>query len=290
MFSNNEAFNKKPKGMTTYVGSAPVKVLAINPSTDQLREIIGESAERLSTNYEATPSTYNNNEFSKPIVFWITDSTDTVAPTRVFFNLVNSPRLSKSASKPQFFNARIGDTYAFFSTVWGFDYTTGQVIENSKGYADNVLSQIRTGEEDYYNFLYVLLKWGDPLTFIDGLKSEKLDFDSVYAGETEGLNNLVNLIKEKDLSMLGIFTVKITEDGAARQSFCKNDDTWFVNNNGKLTEGNLARMKDAAKRGIESSYPITVEQYTFDPLVVYSEDVVEKTAIVETNVDEYFNN
>ena len=55
------------------VGSASTLIVGINPTQEQLTEIIGDVAERFDTKYSKTADQYNDNKMSQPVTFWLTE-------------------------------------------------------------------------------------------------------------------------------------------------------------------------------------------------------------------------
>lgn len=324
MFSNyQESFNKQderiqeikkeqaeksPARKPVMVGAGQVKVLAINPTLEKLKEIIGDVAEKFDTKYGASPDQYNDNKPSRPIAVWITDKEDQVSPTLINFRLVDTPRLSRE-DKPQYWNMMSGTAangeWNILTTLWSNDLKPGDVEKKQSrvgnDYTNTVLREVRVGEENYYRFLKVLLGWPDDTTFLQAMEEVGLDFDTVYGGNFDALHNLVDneLVKEVTLdngevetryqTFIGIFTAKLRDDGRVTQSFSMNSDTWFVDNYGVLTNKDKKSIEDLReKRFARDGMDIIKDLYTLDPLVEYNEDVVKQDVSEDTNVDEWF--
>lgn len=290
------------------VGAGAVKVLAINPTEEQLKEIIGEVATKFDTDYKTSPSQYHDNKPSRPIAVWITSEGDEVSPTLINFRLVDTPRLSRDG-KPQYWNLMSGTTpkgaWNILTTLWSNDVSVGDVQEKEStvgnSYTNTVLAPVRIGEENYYYFLKTLLGWPDDSTFMEAMKKVGLDFDTVFSGDFSSLHRLV----EEELStvviddegeeqtnhktFIGIFTAKLRDDGRVTQSFCMNKDTWFVNNYGVLTKKDKAKIEDLrTKRFARDAMDIIKDLYTLDPLTEYSEEAVKQNVPEDTNVDDWF--
>jgi len=288
------------------VGTAPVKILAINPDQATLTELIGDVAERFDTRYGTSPDQYNDNLPARPLAFWITDLESKVSPTLINLRLIDTQRLSRD-KKPQWWNAMVGDTWDMLTTRWSFDLNVGDSEDKISGsgnaYTNTILKPVNVGEENYYRLLYTLLKWPSVTTFMEAMKEAKLDFDTVYGGDFSGLHDLIDYINEPKKveidgeiveqphvkTFMGIFTAKIKDDGQVRQSFCVNPDTWFVNSADVLTKGMLARLDKLKKDRLDrDGMDIMKDRYTFEPLVEYSEEVVKQEITTNDDVDEWF--
>ena len=290
---------------TVYVGWARTLVLGINPDQEQLNEIIGDVAEKFDTKYQTTPDQYKDNKLSRPITFWLSDLDRKVSPVIKTIRLIDSPRLSKEG-KLQYWSMMRGSnengSWSILTTKWSNDVKPGdaRLSKTSRNpYTEEILFPVRYGEEQYYNLLKKIIKFPDDEQFLNALKEEKLDFDTVYNGNFEGLHNLVNWINETKAledgtevedykTFIGIFTAKIKDDGVVRQDFSMREETQFVDNYGVLTTGMRAAIEKASEEALErTAIDIIREAYTLDPLVEYSEDVVKKE-VQAPDVDSWF--
>ena len=229
-------------------------------------------------------------------------------PTIQTIRLVDTPRTFSTGNK-QWFALRNGtdkngNPYSMLVTTWGKNREVGQVSEHigktsGQPYIDKILSQVRVGEENYYDLLKVITKWSDMSNFLEGMKSEGLDFDTVYEGDFDGLHNLVNnfingtkvvpvldengtLTNEVETvdnlqTFIGIFTAKIKENGKVVQAFSMNPTTWFPDNYGALTKGMRTTIEKARKERLNrDGKDIIAGAYTLDPLTEYNEDAVKQ--------------
>jgi hypothetical protein len=289
------------------VGSAPIKVLAINPTEDQLVDLIGEGGKKFDTRYQKSPSLYNDNKPSRPVSIWITDGEDRVAPTLLNFNLVDTQQIS-SNENPRWWTAMVGEEWAIFTTRYSSDMKVGNSIEKTSGanntYTETVLAECRVGEEAYYQFLYTLLKWPNPLTFFEAMKKNKIDFDTVFEGDFSGLHNLIGYLNEpikvevggeiteqaNSKTLMGIFTAKQSKSGYMKQSIIMDSDLWFVDSQGILTSYMLKTIEKLQKSKFEyDGSDITKDEYTLEPLVEYSKAVVKKKIAATDDVEDWTN-
>lgn len=299
----------RPKPNPVYVGSGPVKVLAINPNQEQLTELIGEVAEKFDTSYNSKPDQYNDNKMSRTLSVWITDKDSQVAPTLINFKLVDAPRTSRN-DKPQYWNMMRGTStngaWSILSTLWSDDLKVGDTEEKESKvgnvYTNNVIAPVRIGEESYYMFLKTLLGWPNDETFLEAMVEVGLDFDTVFNGNFEALHRLVNdeltkdvtledgTVEKRPVTFIGIFTARLRDDGRVVQSFSTNSNTWFSNtgNLDVLTRKNKESIeKQRERRMANDGMDVIRDLYTLDPLVEYSEEAV-KQEVADTNVDEWF--
>jgi hypothetical protein len=200
-----------------------------------------------------------------------------------------------------------GDKWNMLTTKWGTKFNVGfteeRNSEKNNAYVNNIVAPARVNEERYYKLLYSLLKWPDANTFFDQMKKEKLDFDSVFAGDFSGLRKLLQYINEPVITtvdgeqveipnvktFMGIFTVKQRQDGRLVQSFANSSDLMFVNNADVLSARDLNGIKLAQENlKNKSGDDIMKDFYTLEPLCVYSEKITRKTVAPTDTVDEWF--
>lgn len=276
----------------TYVGSAPVRVLAINPNRDQLFELIGDVAEKFDTSYKL--QTDNDGSKYRPVSVWFSDEDKKVSPVLRTLRLYNKEVVAQSSGNNQFLTLMEGVSesgeWAILSSNYSADFEVGKVYDkvsrtSQNSYKLHVISKARRGEVNYYDLLKVITKFPNDKEFIQAMKENNLDFDSVYEGNFEGLHQLVdwaNQIKEVEgekvednKTFIGIFTVTITDDGTARQGFSMNPKTWFPNNFGVLTKKMRTYIENENQKRINyDGKEIISGEYILDPLTEYTPEVV----------------
>ena len=174
---------------TTYVGAGSMKVLAINPTQEQLGEIIGEEAAgKFNTEYSIREN-YNKQQV-RPLTIWVTDKDENVSATIINYDLGKDYVQSKSG-KSQFFS------------------DDGQVswansTDTIQSWIEGPHTQTTTGQSDWYSFVYKMVKWNknDDVPFTQFMEEMNLDVDSIYDGDFSGLHSFVEYMKEKELSVI----------------------------------------------------------------------------------------
>ena len=273
--SNNNAIND------VFVGVAPIKVLAINPTKEQLGEIIGEEAAgKFNVAYDIRQN-YNKQEV-RPLTIWVTDVDETVSPTIINYDLGKDYVKSKT-EKFQYFSADGKDSWAADEGSIQ-DWVTGPH------------QQCTVGMKDWYSFVYKLVKWDmdvaeeNDTSFFEYLQDVGLDVDTIYDGNYEGLHGLVDYAKDQQFSVTGMFTAKVdhTEDGErVRQRVLTRNDYIFYNYNG-VTFKQLEAFKRREERQMKSGYPLTSNGYFIQDAAAYKEDNALPT-LVKFDSDKHMN-
>jgi hypothetical protein len=201
-----------------YVGIFSAKVIAINPTTEEISALFGKEAdpEKEETKYEGTSTTGTNDEYVV-IAPWVeVTSTEEHQKFKIPFYLVDKPMVWPKSGKLQFVSST-GDNGSADSAAnlqdWFTHYQDFKTKENT---ADKVVRQAIEGEANWYQFLKPWLskvKFSDPATNIlfdskklfrnvDKYVNDeyrallKMDSEETLIGEIVGLAYVVT--KEKD--------------------------------------------------------------------------------------------
>ena len=260
-------------GITSYVGLSPIKVLSINPTREQLVEIIGDDAAgKFNVDYQLREN--YNKQTVRPITVWITDSTEKVSPTIINFDLGQDFVITKKGDK----------------NLWFSDGGQSAWKENEEtlySWIEKPVIKSRTGEADWYDFVYKMVKWdkNDDITFFEYLKDVGLDLDTIYDGNFEGLHGFVNYALDQEFSVTGMFEVKVeeTETGLKlRQKFLNRSDTIYYNYAG-VTANQVKAIKKREQSQIDAGYQLTNNAYFIPEL--NEDSKLEVETLVEFNKD-----
>ena len=280
MFSNHkENINKSENNVSSvYVGIGVAKILAINPTQEELASIIGdEMAQKFNTEYDLKPN-YNGDQ-SRPVTIWVTDQDNKVRPTILNLNLVDKTRVSQN-DNTQYFGYR-KDKDGEPTTI-----NFGWRDEENEWFKP--LEEAKDGMEAYYMFLYNLLRWNDPETFVEALVENKLDFDTVYNGEFQGLRDLIDFINTNEInSMVMLFDARYLErDSGAMmvQSVVNRPNTWLRDYNG-VNDFVIGYYRKLREKQIDAGYDVTKNFIVIDELQEYSDELRNKEIPTNTATD-----
>jgi len=285
MFNNyKESINQNTKSVNeVYVGIGVAKVLAINPTQDELSSIIGpETAERFDTKYNTTTN-YNGDQ-SRPITVWLTDEDEKVRPTILNLNLADVPRVSKN-EKTQYLGYRVDPEGN--PTTLSFAWPEKNNPEQFDWFKP--LTEAKDGMEQYYTFLYTILRWNDPTNFVEALVENELDFDTIYNGNFDGLRRLVDYLNDNDInSITMLFDARMIErDGGAMmvQSVVNRPNTWRKEYNG-INDWVLNYYEGVRKKQVDAGYDISKNFYIIDHLQPYTDELRTKEIPVDTATED----
>lgn len=255
MFNNNENVGGAVNSIKYFTGLAPIKVLAINPTESKLQEVIGDAATKFDTEYSVTQD-LNQNDV-RPINFWVQDVEENISPTLFSINL------GKDVVKSQSGNVQIVNDKLQYSYASSIEALTSN--PNMSWFSQEGIREARIGEVDYYKFITQLLRvnLNADTSYVDILKVEKLDFESVYEGDFSGLRKLPEYTQSKDMSVVMPLIVKEREKGLRQEVLVRADlmyrtDTASVNET--MKNSMMKQHNDAVERGAQ----LSTKYYTVD--------------------------
>ena len=248
-YAGNQRTSGSGERRAAYVGVAPLKVLAINPTREQLREIIGDGADKFNVEYAQRP---NYNQVTvRPLAIWVSDYEGKVSPTLLNYDLGLEYVESKSG-KGLFFSDDGKTSYAATEAMMP-SWTKGPFIKS------------RIGEAAWYDLVYKLFKWdqNDETPFSKFLKDTGLDLETIYAGNFKGVHDFVEYAKAQDFTVIAPFTVKVdhTENGEVYRQRVLNRPEYIFSNWSGVTDSQIKSLvtREAAQQ--EQGYQFTNDGY-----------------------------
>lgn len=260
--------NKASKAPSLFTGITNVKVLGINPTQEQLAEILGDAdkASKFNTDYNKGES--YNGDTVRPVCIWVTDYEENVSPTLFTIELGDKEHLAQSGSK------RIINNY--LQTTWSNSVASVTSNEKMSWFSDTGIRVARIGEVNYYTFIATLVRYDlqGEKSFNNFLTDNKLDFDSVYEGNFEGLRGLVNFANNNDMVLAMPFIVRKKEDENGvvfRQQVLSNPEVWYRSTIDGDIDWVVNNFKEKCLAKDAEGYPITQKLYTYE-FTKFSED------------------
>lgn len=259
----SESLNKKSTGYTYYTGLSPVKVLAINPDTKKLEEIIGDVASKFDTSYALRKSNLNESITVRPVVIWVTDKDQNISPTILSIDLAQDVEVASTGSK-RIINDKNQST-------WSESIETVTNNEKMQWFSQEGIREARVGEVDYYKFIAQVMRFdfkGD-VNFITMCKDTGIDFDSVYNGNFKGLAEMVEWLNTDEGEKMpnyfvGLWVVNKKDDGKLRQELLNKSDLWYRCTHENVTTGHKEALIKYEKGLRERGKNLTSRLYTYD--------------------------
>ena len=246
----NEAFNTSEGGVSAvYTGLTATKVKAINPNQKQLKELIGDGAEKFNTQYKVEDNSVLETK-TRPLVFWLQDKEEKVSPFIVQTNLGKAPRKSKN-DNVKVINSKMQDT-------WGATKEDVMNNPNMSWFDQTGIRECRIGEFEYYKFISTLLRFdfNKDVDFFDMCQKLNIDFDTVLSGNYQGLHDLVEYANtegsEKYIGL--VFAAKQKQDGNYRQDVLWIPDV-FYRTGGEISQAQVINFEEKCADQEEAGYP-----------------------------------
>jgi hypothetical protein len=258
MFNNQNIVNTETSSVRKfYTGLTQIKIVAINPTLDQLSDLIGEDiAKKFDTNYSM--SEFNGVD-TRPIVFWVTDLDENISPTPVQISISKDDVVSR-AGNAQFINDYLQSTYSA-------NLDTLMNNERMSWFSKTGIKNARIGEVQFYDILTKCLKMNTKEgNAIEVLRTENLDFDSVLNGNYDGLRNLVNYLPTIDSYPISLAAVKeaVDDEGKTRlrQKFSFYQDTFFKAD--EVSNWHTNRIMEKHLDAVERQSSLVKDYFTVD--------------------------
>jgi hypothetical protein len=274
MFNNiKEQLNQTPQEVKLYTGLTPMKVLAINPTEDKLREIIGEGATKFDTEY---PLKEYDGVNTRPINLWVQDLREKAKPMLVSFNLSEQTVEFESG-----YYKIINDHN--MSTISTFE----RIKENPKmsWYSQTGMRKEMRGETLLYTIIQRLIGFNTngEKNFMEALAEEKLDFATVYGGNFSGLRNLVEFAKANKFALILPLVVR-EHEGNYYQNVLLNQDLIFRGT--EVTASTVRRFKSLYENSVARGYPLTQHFFTYEFQEFKEEECVNSAPQNDSSDDE----
>lgn len=252
-----DQLNKTPQvSRNLYTGLTTFKVLGINPTLEDLSEIIGEErASKFDLSYSIREDIAGNKV--RPITIWIQDVEEKMSPTIFTINIGDFDSVSQSGNR-QILNDRFQHTYS---------QSIDTLVSNPNMYwfSQEGMEYAKFGIIDWYEFVNKLLRFdlGGEVKFLDFVEDVKLDFRTIYDGDFSGLHEFVTYATDKEMCFVGMALVKEKEGGEAfYQDFLDKPNFWFKGN--EATDQIKEKVRSEIQKTEERGYKITTKHYSID--------------------------
>lgn len=264
---NDDLTGKVSTGAKYYTGLAPNKVLAINPTVEKLKEIIGENATKFDTSYPLRKSPLFKDGPLKDldvrtISIWITDKDEKVSPTILSIDLAQATQVSAGGNK-RIINNKLQST-------WGESVEAVKNNPNMSWFSHDGIREARIGEVDYYEFLATYLRFDlkSDVSFLTYCETKGISFDHAYKGDYNSLTELVNWGntdegEKEPWYITQLWVVKETDKGL-RQEILSNPDTWFRCSQDRVGTYEINLLKKRESKAKESGRNLTTRLYTHE--------------------------
>lgn len=227
---------------TTYTGLAAFKILAVNPTKDQIEELTGRPYP-FDITYELRQD--SDQQLVRPIEFWVSSEIgDTKIVDKVSFQIGNTLVKSQTGNS-QFVNAKGVSRYALD-------------IDSANMKYEKMAPFIRAmyvGEDSLYSFMQRALGYKPSevdAKFLADSEAAGITPESLYAGEVTGLRNFIDFVNSKNRKVGLVLGVrqkeKLLENGNKiiqnRQIILNNSDFFFTLATGHIEEYNLGKTQE----------------------------------------------
>lgn len=258
--------NKASKANSLYTGVANLKVLGINPTQDQLAEILGDAdkAHKFDTNYTIKENL--NNIPVRPINIWVQDVDENTSPILMSLELADKEQSAQNTDSVRVINN-------YLQTTWSASVSAVTSNPKMSWFSDTGIRVAKIGEENYYRFVSTLVRYDlqGEQSFMNFLTDNSLDVDSVYGGNFDGLRGLVQYAANNNFVFAAPLVVKEKEtDEGTRfyQEVLNKPDFWYRSTVDGSLDWVADNFKEKALKKEEEGYPInrlyTYEFTTFD--------------------------
>jgi hypothetical protein len=241
----NAATTASETGLSFYTGITPFKVLLINPTEEQLSEYLGEYASKF-TNYEKVE---NREKMVRPINLWLTDINENINPFPVTISVGEDDVVYSTGSR-QFINKQMleskrQDLEAYKETLRSDTSKYGWMDVDS-------FRAAKIGQYEWYKLVAQLFRFDfkSDFNFFKFLEDNKLDTETIFDGDFEGLHQFVKYLNDNNNYFFGIAAVRDNGE-KKRQTIVRDPETYMRSNvDGEVTDG----MKDYIKKRHDQAY------------------------------------
>lgn len=208
MFNNNNEQLKggSGEGFVLHTGLSQLQIVGINPTQEQLANIIGDGASKFNLDYSAK-------EYGRPITFWLKSPDGKVAPfAKTLFLKDEVVPVSQNTGKNMILNDSTGQ-YGTVQSTWA---TSPE--ELPEWFSPDGARAAKKGEYDWYDTIVKLLRFRDKeggLTYKQFLAEEHLDFESIVNSEDNSvLHQFLEWLQDNGNDVfVGLLTVRESDAG-----------------------------------------------------------------------------
>lgn len=257
-------------GYSPKTGISAFKILAVNPTKEQISELIGRDYP-LDVNYDLRDDLDGNKV--RPIEFWV-QSKETGIVDKITFQIGNTIRKSQNENV-QVINAK------------GVSRFAPSVIEANLKY-QNLAPFVRemfVGEDALYRFMHCAMgyKYSDPeANFLQDSKEVGITPENLYSNELGGLREFIDFVNSKNRYVGLVFAVKekekLDDNGNKitqnRQVILNNPDFFFTLASGKVEKYNTDRFLDVVKEKQSAGVSLGTALFTIELQDFVKEDCI----------------
>jgi len=263
------------KSYTPYTGMASFKVVSVNPSKEEIEQILGRNYP-LDVNYELR--TDNNQNSVRPIEFWVTTETNNVSITdRITFQIGNTEVKSQNGNF-QYINTKGISRYGQSLQEVSEKYNT--IAEKSP-----FVRPMYIGEDALYNFMQRALGYKsseEGAMFLTDCEQARITPQELYQGNVSGLKNFITFINEKNRKIGLVLGVKpkekVLDDGTKiiqnRQVILNNPDFFFTLAGGQVTDYNTNKLQEVIDYKVKNNASLGTALFSIKFQAYKKEDCV----------------
>jgi len=247
MFDNNQEQLQKGSGQQQlFTGLYPLRIVGINPTVEQLTNIIGEGASKFKVDYSV-------GQYGKPVTFWFSSPDNKVKPFSKTIFLKEETIVVQDSGKTMLLNDSTGQ-YGTVQSAWAVSPEDVPLWFSKDG-----IRPANKGEYEYYDLLVKFLRFRDKeggKTYVEFLSEEKVDFASVINGDDSALHNLADYFMDNASTCVILLTVR---SGEKNYQDCELGNCVFGQNS--VTDKVIER---AQKLNSNADYPISKNEFSFE--------------------------
>lgn len=250
MFDNQEQLQNQGTGSyKQYTGPYPLQIVAINPSTEKLTQVIGDGASKFKLDYSI-------GEYGKPVTFWFKSPDNKVSPFPKTIFLKKENIVSEGTGKTMILNNSTGQ-YGTVQSTW-----SSGPDDVKDWFSKDGIRPAQKGEYDYYDLLVKFLRFrdksdGSGVSYVEFLAAEGLDFNSVYEGDDSALNKLAEYLTDNGNAAVMLLTVKESDGGKSYQNVELGDMVFGQNT---VTE----KLKERIAKKNTPEYPVSKDVWSLE--------------------------
>jgi len=254
-------------------GLAAFKVVAINPSKDEISTLLGREWP-FDVDYSVTEL---NGVRVRPVQIWVhSEEADVTEPLR--FYVGTNEKVAQSGSK-RFINAKGQFRYAKDASeldpAWG------------------VVRPALEGEFELYSFIQRLIRYkpsSSEASFLKDAQENRITVTDLFNGDFSGMRALKNYFDEHKCS-IGLLLAarpkqKQDDEGNVktyyRQTIISKPDAFFTLFRPEITDYQVNKLKEIYNESVDRGYPLTNDLFTFTLQEFRQEDCVNNAPAENT--------
>lgn len=249
------------KAYTPITGLFGVQLVAVNPTTDEIRKITGNEIPETMCNYAAKPS-YSGDVQEYPIVFWLHEPINNVYQP-ITYAVANQPAAPSQNGNIKFIN-KLGQS------TWAANEEALRNNPKMDWFSKEGLRPALHGEAQLYEFMQKFVRYNarnEGANWLADMENAGITIANLVAGNLTGLRNFQQLTEGNDNYLTVLFTVSASEgEGETKyyQNILPRTDAMYWCTNGKVTQGAVKALKSLATRLQEQGRVLSNKYYTFE--------------------------